>query len=244
MQACSAVDRALESWICLVASRHFCLAAATPLPEPAVEAVVDEVGDDEEVDDDEELLELPHALRAVAATTSRTRNGERRRIMPRLSRKRPRTGRTARWAGPVQHVASGEERLPVRDQCEGGRGTLRPQRSDPTPLASTAARSVAQRTALLDQLSTLQDKRDPLLLVQPGRNSRRAASLWIGYEGGSHAARRPRRHRIHEEQERHSRRVLVARGGSPSGCDAVMIQADSRAIRWTLYGRIWWCWPR
>jgi hypothetical protein len=93
------------------------LAAATPLPEPAVEAVVDEVGDDEEVDDDEELLELPHALRAVAATTSRTRSGERRRIMPRLSRKRPRTGRTARWAGPVQHVASGEERLPVRDHA-------------------------------------------------------------------------------------------------------------------------------
>ena len=93
------------------------MAAATPLPEPAVEAVVDEVGDDEEVDDDEELLELPHALRAVAATTSRTRNGERRRIMPRLSRKRPQTGRTARWAGPVQHVASGEERLPVRDHA-------------------------------------------------------------------------------------------------------------------------------
>lgn len=134
MQACSAVDRALESWICFVASRHFCLAAATPLPEPVVEAADDEVGDDEEVDDDEELLEPPHALRAVAATTSRTRNGERGRIMPRLSRKRPRTGRTARWALPVQHVASGEERLPVRDHATageapgGGRGpTLLPR---------------------------------------------------------------------------------------------------------------------
>ena len=45
-----------------MASRHFCLAAATPLPEPAVDAAVDEVGDDEEVDDDEEVFELPHAL--------------------------------------------------------------------------------------------------------------------------------------------------------------------------------------
>jgi len=72
LQACSAVDRAVESWIFFVASRHFCLAAATALPEPAVvDAAVDDVNDDEEV------LELPHALRAVAATTSRMRSGER-----------------------------------------------------------------------------------------------------------------------------------------------------------------------
>ena len=79
MQACSAVDRALESWIFLVASRHFCLAAATSLPEPAVvDVAVDEV---EEVDDDEEVFELPHALRAAAAATSTTRSAERRPIM-------------------------------------------------------------------------------------------------------------------------------------------------------------------
>jgi hypothetical protein len=72
LQACSAVDRAVASWIFFVAWRHFCLAAATALPEPAVvEATVDDV------DDDEEELELPHALRGVAATTSRTRSGER-----------------------------------------------------------------------------------------------------------------------------------------------------------------------
>ena len=127
MQACSAVDRALESWICFVASRHFCLAVATPLPEPEVEAAVDEVVDDEEVDEDEELLELPHALRAVEATTSMTSNGERRRIMPPLSRKRPRTGRTARWAGSAQHVASGEERLPVRDHARAGEAEREPK---------------------------------------------------------------------------------------------------------------------
>jgi hypothetical protein len=40
-----------------------------PLPEP--EAV------DDVVDEDEELLELPHALTAVAATTSKTRNNGR-----------------------------------------------------------------------------------------------------------------------------------------------------------------------
>jgi len=95
LQACSAVDRALESWIFFVASRHFCLAAATPLPEPAVDVAVDEV---EEVDDDEEVFELPHALRAVAATTSTTRSAERRPIMPPSSRKPSRTGRTAREA--------------------------------------------------------------------------------------------------------------------------------------------------
>ena len=72
LQPCSAVDRALEFWIVLAASRDFCLTAATVLPEPAVvEVAVEEVGDDEE------LLELPHALSAVAATTSRTRSGER-----------------------------------------------------------------------------------------------------------------------------------------------------------------------
>jgi hypothetical protein len=69
LQACSAVDRAFEFWIFFVASRHFCLAAATPLPEPAVvDAAVDEV------DDDEEVFEPPHALSAVTARTSRTRS--------------------------------------------------------------------------------------------------------------------------------------------------------------------------
>jgi hypothetical protein len=74
LQACSAVDRALEFWIFFVASRHFCLAAATPLPEPAVvDVAVDEV---DEVDDDE----LPHALsldppigRAVDVDLTRSR---------------------------------------------------------------------------------------------------------------------------------------------------------------------------
>jgi len=72
LQACSALDRALVFWIFFVASRHFCLAAATPLAEPAVaEVVVDEVDDD--VEDDVEVLELPHALTAAAATTSTAR---------------------------------------------------------------------------------------------------------------------------------------------------------------------------
>jgi hypothetical protein len=75
LQACSAVDRALEFWIFSVAARHFCLAAATPLPEPAVvEVVVDEVDD---VEDDVELLELPHALKAAAARTSTRRSAVR-----------------------------------------------------------------------------------------------------------------------------------------------------------------------
>ena len=76
LQACSAVDRALEFWIFSVAVRHFCLAAATPLPEPAVvEVVVDDAAD---VEGDVELLEVPHALTAAAATTSTTRSVERR----------------------------------------------------------------------------------------------------------------------------------------------------------------------
>ena len=79
LQACSAVDRAAEFWIFSVASRHFCLAAATPLPEPAVvEVVADEVTD---VEDDVDVLELPHALTAAAATTSTTSNAKRRSIM-------------------------------------------------------------------------------------------------------------------------------------------------------------------
>lgn len=53
--------------IFLVASRHFCLAAAMP-----PEAV------DDEDDEDEEPLE-PHALSAVAAITSATRTTARRR---------------------------------------------------------------------------------------------------------------------------------------------------------------------
>ncbi len=69
MQACSAVDRALASWIAFVASRHFCLAAATP-PELVPEDAVDEL------EDGEELLELPHALSVVAARTSKMTNGE------------------------------------------------------------------------------------------------------------------------------------------------------------------------
>ena len=94
LQACSAVDRALESWIFFVALRHFCLAAATPLPEPAVvDVAVDELEEVEEVDDDEEVLELPHPLRTAAATTSTTRNPERRPTTPPSSRKPSRTGR-------------------------------------------------------------------------------------------------------------------------------------------------------
>jgi hypothetical protein len=91
LQAWPAVDRALEFWIFSVASRHLCLAAATPLPEPAV---VDVVVD---VEDDVEVLELPHALRAAAATTVTTRSAERRSIMPPSSRKASRS-----WSsGPV-----------------------------------------------------------------------------------------------------------------------------------------------
>jgi hypothetical protein len=100
--------------MCFVPSRHLCLAAATRFPEPAVlEVAVDEVDGDEvddveevavdevavdevavdevdgdEVDDFEEPLELPHALTAVAATTSRTGRSERLRIMPPSSRKK------------------------------------------------------------------------------------------------------------------------------------------------------------
>ena len=85
LQACSAVDRAVWFWIFFVASRHFC-AAATPLPEPAVvEVAVDDV------EDDVELLELPHALTAAAATTSTTRSAQRKSIIPASSRKRKRS---------------------------------------------------------------------------------------------------------------------------------------------------------
>ena len=65
LQAFSAVERALESWIFFAASRHFCLAAATPLTAPAVVGV-------DEVDEDEEVLELPHALRAATMSTARS----------------------------------------------------------------------------------------------------------------------------------------------------------------------------
>ena len=44
------------------------------------------------VDDDVELLELPHALRAAVATTSTTSSAERRSIMPPSSRTPSRTG--------------------------------------------------------------------------------------------------------------------------------------------------------
>jgi hypothetical protein len=54
----------------------------------------------DEVDDDEEVLELPHALRAAAATTSTTRSAERRRIMPPSSRNR--RGLVERPAGPLR----------------------------------------------------------------------------------------------------------------------------------------------
>ena len=90
MQACSAVERALEFWIFFVAARHFSLAAALTLPEPAVvEVVVDEV---------EEVLELPHALSAAAAMTSTTRSGERRSITPAIIAE---PSRTFKWpVGP------------------------------------------------------------------------------------------------------------------------------------------------
>jgi len=106
LQACSAVDRALVFWIFSVASRHFCLAAATPLAEPAVvEVVLDEVDD---VEDDVELLEVPHALTAAAATTSTTRSAERSSIMPPSSRKASRswsTGpRRARLKIPLTNI--------------------------------------------------------------------------------------------------------------------------------------------
>ena len=70
LQACSAVDRAVEFWICFVASRHFCLAKSTASPEPVV------VGDAAVVVG-EEVLELPHALSAIAPATSTTRSGMR-----------------------------------------------------------------------------------------------------------------------------------------------------------------------
>ena len=90
MQACSAVDRALEFWIFVVAPRHFCLAAATALPEPVVVEVV--------ADEGEEVLELPHALRAAAATTSTTRSAERRPIMPAIIPQTVADGQMARRA--------------------------------------------------------------------------------------------------------------------------------------------------
>ena len=54
----------------------------------------------DEVDDDEEVLELPHALRAAAAMTSTTRSAERTPIMPPASRKPSRT--VERPAGPLR----------------------------------------------------------------------------------------------------------------------------------------------
>jgi len=73
LQACSAVDRAVEFWICFVASRHFCFAAATAPPEPVV--AVDAGAD--ELDGEEAVLELPHALSVITAATSATRSGVR-----------------------------------------------------------------------------------------------------------------------------------------------------------------------
>jgi len=91
LQACSAVDRALEFWIFFVASRHFCFAVATAVPELAVlEVVVDEV---------EEVPELPHALSAAAAKTSTTRRRERRQIMPAIIAQAVADGQVARRAG-------------------------------------------------------------------------------------------------------------------------------------------------
>ena len=76
MHACSAVDRAVEFWICFVALRHCCLTAATAPPEPVVVAVVVVAGDGE-VGGEEVVLELPHAPSANAAATSTTRSGVR-----------------------------------------------------------------------------------------------------------------------------------------------------------------------
>ena len=66
----------MEFWICFVASRHFCLAAATPLLPP--DDVVDEV---------EDPLELPHALRVRTARTSATGSRRGGTVMPSSSRK-------------------------------------------------------------------------------------------------------------------------------------------------------------
>ena len=73
LQACSADDRAVEFWICFVASRHFCLAVATAPPEPFVVVA----GDGEFAGVVWVVLELPHALSAIAAPTSTTRSGVR-----------------------------------------------------------------------------------------------------------------------------------------------------------------------
>ncbi len=66
-----------------VASRHFCRAAATPLPEPPA------------LDDDEEVLELPHAVRTIKPTTSTTTHHTREGIIPSSSRNPARLGLTA-----------------------------------------------------------------------------------------------------------------------------------------------------
>ena len=99
------------------------MAAATPLPEPAVvDVAVVEVDDD-----DEEVLELPHALTAAAATTSTTRSAERRPIMPPSSRKPSRTGRTARRAAenPAdRHLRIHAQRTPQEVCAKGGDSML------------------------------------------------------------------------------------------------------------------------
>ena len=86
-QACSAVERALEFWIFLVAVRHFCLAAATPLWTAEVDVV-----------ELEELLE-PQALRAVAARMSTISSSQRGEVMSASSRMAA-TNRGSGVAGP------------------------------------------------------------------------------------------------------------------------------------------------
>ena len=154
MQAASAVDRALEFWMVFVASRHFCLAAATALPEPAVVE-----GVDEEV---VEVLELPHALTAAAARTSTTRSGERRPIMPPSSRKPSRTVewsvRAAESPADREDLAGAHPRRPSRrkhpPRRHGRRSRPavhlnRPRTRRPRPLKPTTA----SRSAVVQQLT-------------------------------------------------------------------------------------------
>ena len=91
-----------------------------------VEVVVGEVDD---LEDDVELLEVPHALTAAAARTSTTRSAKRRSIMPPSSRTAARSWSNGPVGAPKIRLSTSEEtaggvsiRHSMMELCLGAEG--------------------------------------------------------------------------------------------------------------------------
>ena len=117
LQPCSATDRAVESLMSFVASRHRCSASATLPPDDVVDAVLDAVElEPVELDPPEEL---PQALSARTTTSTGARNSARRIMPPSLRfRRRFGAGPSVRLGQQPVHQRSGRARLDLRPRVE------------------------------------------------------------------------------------------------------------------------------